>query len=252
MRRLRWALLSMLATLLLGGNMATTAAAELDSPELLPFKEGTQYKVSGGAAKLETDAGAKVEVEKVSGKCVAGKTSLTGTCDFDLEGTLLPATKEKCKSLQDTTAGTVLVGVNYTLVFDTKPETGTSLGAGLLLTISKGTDAEEKEEEVHFTCGIILILLKGSVLALVKLTNTSTKELTLELKKHATKVGDNAEESWFLLVEGKFKEVKMGEAAAKAEMLLSLNNLEGKYKLESWEMTNGKVSVAEGTISLDA
>jgi len=252
MARFRLLLFAMLAVLMLGALGAGTAFAELGSPELLPFKEGTKYKVSGGAAKLETDAGAVIEAEKHSGTCVAGKTSLTGTCDFNFENTVLAATKEKCKSLQDTTAGTVLVGVNYTLVFDTKPETGTSLGAGILLTISKGTDAEEKEETGHFTCGIVLLLVKGSLLGLLKLTNTATKELTLELKKHATKVGDNAEESWFLLVEGKFKEVKMGEAAAKAEMLLSLNNLEGKYKLSSQDVTNGKLSVAEGTITLDA
>jgi hypothetical protein len=145
--------------------VATNSASAFTLPEVLGITAGAEFKTKDSVANptFETLSGNTVTCEHVtgSGTVEAGLTlgpfhvTFAGHC----KGTIL-GIASACTGLGDATETILTLGKWHTVV-DTK--SGEALGAAILLLL----------EPVHFTCGIALIEVKGSLLCLITTPLTS-------------------------------------------------------------------------------
>ena len=195
MHKLKITLFALLATLALAATTAATATAIPDMPELLQVKEKSAIETKSGEARLQTLAGTAILCAKSKGK---GEivTRLEGTLALDFEGCKETSLKTECLSAGEAKETILADKIDWRLVYDTEPETGTKLGAGIIFKLL---------ETIHITCpkaGVLVLVFTGfEVLGLLKPTNELVKVLTLQLEQAG---GDNLENTYWELVEGKF------------------------------------------------
>jgi hypothetical protein len=142
------------AVLALASAFASSASAAFPLPQVLPSTNGNWTGAQVGTSTLFlTLGGAHIHCTSATGSGTTEASKTLGLFHIHFTGcVLLPSTN--CTGLGDTVTGTILVlGTWHTVIDVDQP----SLAAALMLLL----------EEVHFSCGIVLIRVKGDVLCLV-------------------------------------------------------------------------------------
>ena len=230
-----FALLATLALTAITATTATTATAIPDMPELLQVKVGQTITTSSGVITITTLSGSKMKCTKSKGEGVI-TTRLEGTLNIDLEGCKEETLKTECLTKGDAKE-VILEKLDWRLVYDTKPETGLNLGAGILFKVL----------EAHYECPklAILVLLRGEFLGLLKPTNKLVKTLELVLQQNA---GEPLEKTYWELVGGKEE-----EKTKETEPLESEQSSAKKFETEAAEIGSFTLTTANGEeLLLDA
>jgi hypothetical protein len=159
--RSKMILFTLATTLLLSIASAPSASAEITLPQ---FSTETGFKGESGTTTFETLRGTVVTCKKSTAEGTA-RSVRSGTLHIDERE--CSSSGIKCTSLGDA-EGTILISGEWQLV----DEDGLTM---LLMTL----------EEVHFTCGgLVLIRLRGSLLEpITPVDGESTTKFTLELKE---------------------------------------------------------------------
>jgi len=126
---------------------------------------------SVGEPILESAKGTKIKCSKETIEGTLALNRHTGTFHANLEGCAEPALKVKCAGSGDKEGSILMSGTWKTVIDSEKP----SLGAAILF----------EPGEFHFTCSIVLVSVKGSVLCLFAEPTSSktTHELHCEGEK---------------------------------------------------------------------
>jgi hypothetical protein len=180
MKRFRLIGAMIVAVLALASAFASSASAAFPLPQVLPTVNGNWTGANVGTPLFLTLSKQHIICNAATGSGATEATKTLGLFHIHFTGCLiLPATS--CTGLGDTVAGTILVlGLWHTVIDVDEP----SLAAGLLLLL----------EEVHFSCGILLIRVKGDVLCLVlePLSSKASHEF------HCTQTNGTTDEKTFL------------------------------------------------------
>ncbi len=161
--------LALLALFSIGMFSTATANAEVKTAELLPAPgaEATKVSVRGGKGKLVTVNGFEVKCTGFSGSGQFTSASL-GTGELVFTG--CESEGVKCKSTEQT-GGTIATPLlNLLLVSFTE---ATNLLLGLLISVELG-------HSVTFSCGVLHVEVKGSIIAEVTQLRENSKTETLK------------------------------------------------------------------------
>jgi hypothetical protein len=143
-----------------------------------------------------------------------------GTFHFDFLGcNVTEPVAAKCTGLGEATAGEILVLGTYHAVFDSL----SPLGAAMLMLVN----------EVHFSCSIVLVKVKGELLCLISVPNTKGSKVKLDCSQ-AT--GDPSEVKYWNNA-GTLVEIPNGLLASESD---------GTFK------DSGETASGEGTVTNDA
>jgi len=223
MRRFKLFGLAVLAVFAATAVVTASASAVAPLPQVLPTTITEWHGTQVGVASLEqSESGLKIECSGGSGLGVIESSRTLGL--FHITFTGCKALSGQCTGLGDATAGTILtLGLWHSVIDVDEP----NLAAAILFLI----------EEVHFSCGIVLIKVKGSVLCLV----LEPLALTLEKEFHCTqKVGVPDEKTYQndlgQLVEDTKLESSTSEAAFKGAGELALAKLKGLPEGIPWKI----------------
>jgi hypothetical protein len=143
-----------------------------------------------------------------------------GTFHFDFLGcNVAEPIAAKCTGLGEATAGEVLMLGTYHTVFDSL----SSLGAAMLMLVN----------EVHFSCSIVLVKVKGELLCLISVPGTKGSKVKLD----CSQTGGDPSEVKYWNNAGTLVEIPNGLLASESD---------GTFK------DSGETASGEGTVTNDA